>query len=254
MSRKNVHSNQGSLEKYQPAHCAGDVLQRMMRLAGVATQTELAALLDVGKAAISDAKRRNMVPAEWFLKLCRPPHNASLLWLETGQGQSRAAGHEHPGAAQEAGAHALAEAAAGYGGEAGDVEHLMVPLARQKLAPHGGLETVSGPARHLFRKDWLIRRGDPDSMRLLRIMGDAMSPTLRDGDLVLLDESQREVFEGSIYALGLDGQVVLKRLARRLGGMLLISENRELYEPQEVPFPSRGVQVVGRVVWLSREL
>lgn len=264
MSRKSVLDEFDSLEKYQKLNFAGQVLQRMMQAVGVTTQSDLAVMLDVGKAAISDAKRRNMVPAEWFLKLCRSPHHANPIWLETGLGPRNL-----PRAAvSEAGAHSVAETPGHYGplaenaAQKSGTTHIPLPIACYRLTHEGGLATVQEDSPEslqvalpfLFHKHWLEELGDPASMKLLRIRGDAMSPALRDGDLVVLDEAQREVFEGAIYVLGLDGQVVLKRLARRMGAMLLLSENRQLYEPLEVPYPNPALLIVGRVVWLSRKL
>ncbi len=249
MSRKNVHKECGSSKAYQSGNCSGTVLQRMMQATGAVTQTELACHLDVGKAAISDAKRRNIVPAEWFLKLCRAPFHVNPLWLETGREPVHLPGH----VAAEAGGR-LAETAPTYGARWGADSHVAVPVACYRLLPQGELDVSAESPRYCFHGEWLARRGEPKYMKLMRIMGDAMHPTLHDGDHVLVDESQRDVFEGSVYVLGLDGQVVVKRLAKRLGSLLLISENRALYEPQEVPFPSQGLDVVGRVIWSSREL
>lgn len=245
MSSKSVLQRDGSEKKYQSPGLAHEVLRRMMQATGVGTQTELALLLDIGKAAVSDAKRRNIVPAEWFLKLCREPHRINPLWLENGQEPVRIPLLSEPPR--------LAESGAAYGDPRQD-SHASVPLARYRLGPDGGLEIVRNQARYSFQASWLLQKGEPGHMKLLRIMGDAMQPSLKDGDLVLVDEGQKDVFEGGIYILSLDGQVVIKRLAKRMGSLLLICENRELYEPQEIPFPSEGLAIVGRVVWLSREL
>lgn len=247
MSRKSEHNEQSSLEKYQSVNYSGGVLQRMMQATGAVTQTELACHLEVGKAAISDAKRRNIVPAEWFLKLCRAPFHINPLWLESGSDSMHLPGH---GAAEAQ----LAESIPAYGATQGADIHVAVPVASYRLLGGGELEVSAESPRYCFHREWLARRGEPTYMKLMRVMGDAMRPTLLDGDHVLVDESQRDVFEGSVYVLGLDGQVVVKRLAKRLGSLLLISENKELYAPLEVPFPSEGLLVVGRVIWASREL
>ena len=36
-----------------------------------------------------------------------------------------------------------------------------------------------------FRRDWLVRFGDPTKMSLIRVSGDSMEPTLYPGDVVL---------------------------------------------------------------------
>lgn len=46
-------------------------LQRFFEAAGCRTQTDLAKFLDISQSSISDAKRREVIPAEWLLKLLR---------------------------------------------------------------------------------------------------------------------------------------------------------------------------------------
>ncbi len=248
MSSKNVFGNDSSPKAYNGSSDVAAVLARMLQGTGAGTQTELAALLEIGKAAISDAKRRSIVPADWYLKLCRPPFYLNPLWLESGVGAMQL-----PSAAAENTGGGMAEGMAAYG-EAVPETHQSVPLARPRPAGDGGLEQGEPARQFLFLRAWLEERGTPERMKLLRIMGEAMHPTLRDGDLVLLDEAQQDIHEGNIYVLRMDGQIVVKRLAKRPGSILLISENRALYEPLDVPYPSAGLAVIGRVVWFSREI
>ena len=43
--------------------------RRVLEAAECRTQVELAALLDIRQSAISDARRRNVVPSDWLVKL-----------------------------------------------------------------------------------------------------------------------------------------------------------------------------------------
>ena len=45
------------------------VYARMLFAAGVRTQTELARILDMKQASISEAKKRGSIPAEWCMRL-----------------------------------------------------------------------------------------------------------------------------------------------------------------------------------------
>ena len=233
-------------EAHHASEDAHAVLERMLLGAGVKTQTELAAVLDIGKAAISDAKRRKIVPSDWFLKLCRPPFSLNPMWLETGRGSMRL---------QDGGAdhQVVAENRAAYGKEP-EADFMAVPVARPRPASDGGLELAEECGYFRFSVSWLEERGAPDHILLLRIMGEAMYPTLRDGDVVLLDTAQKDVVEGNIYVLRMDGQMIVKRLAKKPGSLVLISDNRSLYEPIEVPFPGSEIAVIGRVVWLGRDI
>jgi len=217
------------------------VLARMMQACGCATQAELAALLGVGKAAISDAKRRGVAPSKWFQKLSRPPHLLNPVWLEPGLGEPGQQPVAAPPPAADAGETAP--------------PLLRPPLVGPRPDGAGGLVLAADPAGpYAFERAWLAAKGDPDSLRLLRVTGEAMRPTLCDEDMVLLDLAQRDILEGKIYAIRIDDDVVIKRVGKKPGRLVLISDNRDYYEALDID-SSQGcaVQVLGRVVWMSRE-
>lgn len=60
-------------------------LDRVFEAANCRTQEELAALLGIRQSAISDAKRRGSVPAEWMICLFRL-RNINPEWILTGCG------------------------------------------------------------------------------------------------------------------------------------------------------------------------
>jgi phage repressor protein C with HTH and peptisase S24 domain len=103
-----------------------------------------------------------------------------------------------------------------------------------------------------FDTDWLKRvmRVDPKRLALITALGDSMTPTIRDGDLLLLDLSVDRVRDNAIYALRIGDALVVKRVQRRLdGGMRIISDN-QVYPPDEVSSrDATELQIVGRVVW-----
>ena len=62
-----------------------NALSRVFEIAGCRTQLELAAVLGIRQSSISDAKRRNSVPAEWLVTLLRLC-DANPDWVLTGKG------------------------------------------------------------------------------------------------------------------------------------------------------------------------
>lgn len=88
---------------------------------------------------------------------------------------------------------------------------------------------------------------------VLRAQGDSMSPTIEDGDRMLIDERDRKVVaKGGIFVVRMDGALMVKRLARAGELIAITSDNMDF-----PPIPSRApdeVEVLGRVVWLSRAL
>lgn len=59
-------------------------LQRILDAAGCKSQIELAALLNVPQALVSDVRRRGSIPSEWLNTLCQIK-NINPEWVITGQ-------------------------------------------------------------------------------------------------------------------------------------------------------------------------
>ena len=62
-------------------------------------------------------------------------------------------------------------------------------------------------------------------MVLMDITGNSMEPELKERDTVLIDQSQKAVLAGAIYAVGLDDTIGVKRLEKRPKELVLFSEN-----------------------------
>jgi len=80
----------------------------------------------------------------------------------------------------------------------------------------------------------------------IRVDGDSMEPTLKNGSIVFVDRSKREITKEGIFIVSTPGGLFIKRLNRKVDGSIeLISDNR-MYSP-EVLAPSE-VNIVGKVV------
>ena len=88
-----------------------------------------------------------------------------------------------------------------------------------------------------------------DALSLVRAQGDSMEPLIRDGDLMLVDGSDRAALgRGGVHVIRLDDALQVKRLHRVADGFEISSEN-----PAYPPVIGRP-DVIGRVVWLARGL
>lgn len=139
-------------------------------------------------------------------------------------------------------------------------DFLQIPILDVALAAGGsrvnGNEDV---VAHLaFRKDWLRGLGITSASAVIaRAEGDSMVPTIRDGDMMLIDRARSEPPKklrepndrrlAPIYAL-LDGDGSrVKRLELAAPGLLaLVSDNPET--PTEYR-PLSGVSIIGKVMW-----
>lgn len=116
-----------------------------------------------------------------------------------------------------------------------------------------GLEATLG--HYGFDRAWLkrISGGKPENLSIVKVMGDSMSPTLVDGDDILVDrlDGGTRVREG-MYVLERDDALLVKRVG--LGpaaGRLHITSDNPAY-PSWPDCDAREVRMVGRVVWAGR--
>lgn len=93
----------------------------------------------------------------------------------------------------------------------------------------------------------------PDSCKIISARGDSMSPTIPDGALIVIDHSQRDVVNGWISVVNVCGDLLVKRVRRRLDGTVELVSDNPIY-PVEAVGPDRADQliVIGRVVYFCR--
>lgn len=108
-----------------------------------------------------------------------------------------------------------------------------------------------------FRRSWIEKtmRLSLDGLAAVNVAGDAMEPTLRADDLVLLDQGKTDPLEDAIYACFYNGNLSIKRLQTTPGGGVIIRNDNPRYEPIHLKGEERGLlTVVGLVVWMGRRL
>ena len=209
--------------------------ERLCSETEIRNQSQLARELDVGRAAVSLAKRKDSVPARWILDLSSR-FGLNPLWLEQGKGFSRA----------EVAIAAACEEGAAYE---------EIPKVRARLCAGGGSFETEGLVEgyYSFRADWLNSRGNPANMVLMEVIGNSMEPEIKEGDMVLIDQSRSDVLSGGIYAVGVEDTVMVKRVEKLPGTLVLRSDNMD-YSPILLSGDElNNVRVIGQVLWASRE-
>lgn len=87
--------------------------------------------------------------------------------------------------------------------------------------------------------------------------GNSMLPTIESGDSLLVDHSKKEIYDGKIYCVRLDGQLYAKRLQKLTNRKIkIISDNKD-YEPVVVDFDKNenyDFAVIGEIRWIGRVL
>lgn len=87
-------------------------------------------------------------------------------------------------------------------------------------------------------EDWALEnfgRAAVNKIRIIDNVGDSMSPTINNGDILFVDVTQREYISDGIYIISWHGRLLTKRLRAMVDGSLaVISDNKELYETEYI--------------------
>jgi phage repressor protein C with HTH and peptisase S24 domain len=94
----------------------------------------------------------------------------------------------------------------------------------------------------------------PTDLKVIRVSGPSMEPTLRAGDMILINiQANRPDYEG-IYVLRIGDGLLVKNLQLLPGGRIQVSSDNPVYKPFELPSDGGdGVAIIGRVVWYGRK-
>jgi phage repressor protein C with HTH and peptisase S24 domain len=206
-------------------------LKRVFEATGITSQTELASALNINRSAITQARKKDSIPDKWILQLYRS-FGLNPDWIETGSGQV---------------SHKKTDS---------DSIFKNIPKVKARLCAGGGSFEVGSEIEgyYAFRKDWLDTKGAINKMVLMDIFGNSMEPEMKDGDTILIDESQRDILAGAIYAVGVDDTIMVKRVEKHPNKLVLLSDNKD-YSPIYLQGSEiNSVRIIGKVIWVSREL
>lgn len=212
---------------------------RIMLATAAKNESDLARILEIHPSSVGAAKKRNQIPTGWIEKVA-DDFSINSDWLFFGRGQM------------------LVETSCCSPPRAenlsGDVVLLSIVEARLTAT---GEEFTAGDG-HLracpFPRDYLLRKGNPGNMVLMRVSGESMEPDICDNDIVLIDRSKTDLFPGRIYAVGFDECVYLRKVDM-LPGKLLLQSSNPSFPPMEteVKQSRQGVRILGRVLWCGRD-
>lgn len=97
-----------------------------------------------------------------------------------------------------------------------------------------------------------------DNISSVEVRGDSMSPTLTDGDTLLVDLSVTSIVSGSIYAIRAEDELLVKRLERKINGDLEVVSDNPRYRTQTINAEiarrlwadgDAPIRIIGRVLW-----
>lgn len=120
----------------------------------------------------------------------------------------------------------------------------VIPLLDQNLSAGYGafLPDDDTPVAYIAVPRQLRRFGE--KLAAMYVDGDSMEPTYFRGDMIICDSLGWDG-EG-VYAIQMDGSGFVKRLSRKPGKLVVISDNPR-YETYEVPFDTDDIRIIGKV-------
>lgn len=206
--------------------------ERVTEATGASSLAELAELLGINRSAVTQARKKNTIPATWLLQLLRK-YGLNPDWLEKG----REPAYLKPGMAMESPFRAIAKVQA-------------------RLCAGAGSFDVSSQIEgyYSFRNSWLQTKGQAGQMVLMDVFGNSMTPEIKDGDTVLIDQSQKSILAGAVYAVGIEDTIMVKRIEKHPRKLVLLSDNKEYAPIYLTESEMEGVRIIGKVVWICREL
>ena len=134
--------------------------------------------------------------------------------------------------------------------------YVALPLLDVTASAGSGSFALGGPSGSIAaRESWLRTIGaHPTRTEALTARGDSMEPTIRDGDLLLVDRSIDSIMDDAVYVVTVFGAVKVKRVTRRTDGAVVLSSDNPRHPPETVPRSEVEdvLTIEGRVRWCGR--
>ncbi|WP_047236928.1 XRE family transcriptional regulator [Chromobacterium subtsugae] len=133
---------------------------------------------------------------------------------------------------------------------------LFLPQLMVDVAESGRAEwrVDASAGTHPFARGWAARYGiDASRCAVFPAPDSSMEPRLLPGDCVVIDYTRGDrITDGKIYAIGLNGEVFIKRLFKEIGGgVVIVSDNQDKIRFPDKIIPSHKLdylQVIGLAV------
>lgn len=148
--------------------------------------------------------------------------------------------------------------------------HVEQPLAGYVAIPlYNGVRAAAGDGalvEHetpddalVFKEQWVRMElgARPQDLYLIRVAGDSMEPTLRSGDVILVDRRAVRPDREGVYILRMNDMLLVKRLQALPGGVVRVISDNAAFAPFDIKAADVGgseLAIIGRVVWTGRRM
>lgn len=197
------------------------------------SQPEFAAIADTTKQYVSQIESgRNQTPGPEYIEKWCQHFGLRTRWVLTGTGPKYAKDSED------------------------DPEWSAILGVRQAAALGDGAEPDEYAETHKlkFRSASLARKKlKPDRLAVIYGKGDSMYPTIKDGDAILVDLSDKEPKDDCVFVVTMGRDLMAKRLIK-LGNQWFIDSDNKSDPKWKKPVAideAKGFEIHGRVRWIG---
>ena len=224
-----------------------EIFERIKFATNTRTQVKLAEVLDIRQSSISDAKRRNSVPSDWYMKLFEQ-FGLNPDWLKKGTGPMYLRTDQGYVPVDAPSVAVVCEDVSRYGGP--DAKNLIVPVYSTQAAPEG-----SDTGMVLGRLNIPQSFGCP-GIYVVRVDVSSMEPYIVKGAFVGLDTTQRHVSSGELYGVRVpyEGLVIKRIYVDTQNNRLVLRSENPAHPEVNLPLEGHEEHIVGRVAWVLQRL
>lgn len=222
-----------------------EIFERIKYATSTRTQVELAEVLDIRQSSISDAKRRNSVPSDWFMKLFEQ-FGLNPDWLKKGIGPMYLRTDQGYAPVDAPPLAMVSEEVGRYGSS--DAKSVVVPVYSAACGEDG---TPQVTARLSIPQSF----SSPD-LYVVRAASSAMEPGIQKDAYVGMDTSKRHVASGELYGVKLpyEGLVIKRVFCDNQNKTLLLRSEKPDHPEMTLPADESDKYIVGRVIWVMQHM
>lgn len=226
-----------------------EVFKRIKLATHTRTQIELATVLDIRQSSISDAKRRNSIPADWCMKLFER-FGLNPDWIKKGTGPMYL--RTETGYAPVDATEPLAAREDTVLFNDPDAKSALVNVYSMQPCtnnPHPGKEPATFKVVGKLNIP-LSLTGKAIKTFLLDTTG--MEPLLRKGAHIGVDTHQKQVVSGELYAVTLpyEGVGIRRIFPNGADNLALLRTENPGHPEMALPLEKLDGAILGRVVWV----
>lgn len=213
------------------------------RLRGIRTQSaltieELSKMINIAPKTISNYERGERQASVEYLTLLYENLEANLEYIVAGKGSM------------------FIEDNSGKNVYCDNIVY--VPIFDIKNAAGSGCivenETVIG--HYPFEQEWFNKNilAPKNALVVFEVKGESMEPTIKDGDLIMIDTANTAIRD-AIFVVRFDDALVVKRLELMPDNKLQVKSDNPEYSTFTVDLHTQsGIAVIGKVIWHGKKL